>query len=75
MKNLLLFIVLLGASLSYGADGDIPPALLGEAGPPTGETLSYHGEAQGYLALPEGAGPHPSVILVHEWNGLVDRVR
>ena len=74
-KTSLAFLVLLGASLGYGAADDIPPALLGEAEPPAGEVLSYHGEARGYLALPEGAGPHPSVILIHEWNGLVDRVR
>lgn len=29
-----------------------------------GETLL------GYLAQPEGAGPHPSVLLLHEWWGL-----
>jgi carboxymethylenebutenolidase len=29
----------------------------------------------GYLAVPETAGPHPAVILIHEWNGLVQRVR
>lgn len=75
MKACLALLVSLAATLSHGATGDIPPALVGEAGPPDGETLSYHGEATGYLAVPEGAGPHPSVILIHEWNGLVDRVR
>ena len=75
MKTCLAFLYLLAAGLSHGADGDIPPALLGEGGAPGGETLNYHGEAKGYLALPEGAGPHPGVILIHEWNGLVDRVR
>ena len=75
MKTCFAFLVLLVAGSSYGADGDIPPALLGEGGAPGGEPLSYHGEARGYLVLPEGAGPHPSVILIHEWNGLVDRVR
>lgn len=24
----------------------------------------------GYLAVPEGAGPHPAVLLIHEWWGL-----
>lgn len=24
----------------------------------------------GYLALPEGEGPHPAVLLIHEWWGL-----
>ena len=75
MKPRLALLVFLAATSSYGATGDIPPALLGESGPPGGETLSYHGAAKGYLALPEGAGPHPGVILIHEWNGLVDRVR
>lgn len=75
MKTRLAFLFLLTSALGHGESGDIPPALLGEAGPPGGETLVYHGESKGYLALPEGAGPHPGVILIHEWNGLVDRVR
>ncbi len=27
-------------------------------------------ELIGYLAQPEGAGPHPAVLLIHEWWGL-----
>ena len=30
---------------------------------------------RGYLAVPEGEGPFPALVLIHEWNGLVDRVR
>ena len=75
MKTCFAFLVLIAAALSHGSNGDIPPALIGEAAPPGGETLDYHGAARGYLALPDAAGPHPSVILIHEWNGLVDRVR
>ena len=60
-------------------DGDeLPPAVIGEAGPLAGEPLAYFDvdpEAVGYLAVPEGPGPHPSVVLIHEWNGLVDRVK
>jgi carboxymethylenebutenolidase len=56
----------------------VPDAILGKAGPPGGQPLAYF-EADpatvGYLALPEGPGPHGAVILIHEWNGLVDRVR
>ena len=59
--------------------GDLPAALLGTAPPPRGETVSYdpsNPASSGYLALPmEGEGPFPAVILIHEWNGLVDRVR
>ncbi|TVR56680.1 MAG: dienelactone hydrolase family protein [Gemmatimonadales bacterium] len=59
--------------------GDVlPPALLGEAPPLGGMPVNYdpsNPASIGYLALPEGEGPFPSVILIHEWNGLVDRVR
>ncbi len=56
----------------------LPPAIIGEAAPLAGEAVAYfadNAKAQGYLAVPEGDGPFPSVILIHEWNGLVDRVR
>jgi carboxymethylenebutenolidase len=56
----------------------IPPALLGTASPPRGQTVNYvpgDTATKGYLAVPDGAGPFPALILIHEWNGLVDRVR
>jgi carboxymethylenebutenolidase len=58
--------------------GDVPAAILGKGAPPRGKPLAYFAEdpkAQGYLAEPAGAGPHGAVILIHEWNGLVDRIR
>ena len=60
------------------ADGELPAALLGQAPAPQGIDLAYlDGDTttKGYLAVPEGEGPFPALILVHEWNGLVDRVR
>jgi len=60
------------------AEGEVPRALLGEGGVLRGMTVHYFpadDAAAGYLAVPEGDGPHGSVILIHEWNGLVDRVR
>ena len=63
-----------GSSPAY----DVPAAILGEAPAPRGETVRYFPEddrASGYLSVPEGSGPFPAVILVHEWNGLVDRIR
>ena len=45
-------------------------------GPETAEftNTTYSGsdgqELIGYLAQPEGAGPHPAVLLIHEWWGL-----
>jgi carboxymethylenebutenolidase len=29
----------------------------------------------GYLALPDGAGPHPAVVVIHEAFGLTDNIR
>ena len=56
----------------------LPAAIVGEAPPPRGEAVHYYGAdaaATGYLVTPEGAGAHPAVILIHEWDGLNDRVR
>lgn len=60
------------------ADDALPPAVLGTAPPPRGVDLRYmpdDRETKGYLALPEGEGPHSAVLLVHEWDGLTDRIR
>ena len=60
-------------------EGDqLPPAIVGDAGPLAGSNVTYYdgdAKAQGYLAIPEGDGPFPAVILIHEWNGLVERVK
>ena len=56
----------------------IPDAILGQAPPPQGQTVHYvEGDdaTAGYLAVPEGDGPFPALILIHEWNGLNDRIR
>jgi len=60
------------------ADDELPSAIVGEAGALMGMDLEYaDGDTltTGYLAVPEGAGPFPSLIIIHEWNGLTDRVR
>jgi carboxymethylenebutenolidase len=60
------------------ASDSLPAALLGTAPPPRGETVSYYDAdpaAAGYLVTPAVEGPHPAVILIHEWDGLNDRVR
>jgi carboxymethylenebutenolidase len=56
----------------------LPAALLGTAPPPRGESVHYWDTdpaTTGYLVTPEGEGPFPAVILIHEWDGLNDRVR
>ncbi len=60
------------------AEAELPPSIIGEGGALEGEDIHYVGgdsATTGYLAVPEGAGPFPALIIVHEWNGLVDRVR
>lgn len=61
------------------SDADmLPVAIVGQAGPLSGESVTYFADdsaAEGYLAVPDGPGPHPAVILIHEWNGLVQRVK
>ncbi|UCF41477.1 MAG: dienelactone hydrolase family protein [Gemmatimonadota bacterium] len=71
-------VLLAACSSEQAVTTSIPAAILGDAPPPQGETVNYvPGDAAtaGYLAVPEGEGPFPALILIHEWNGLVDRVR
>ncbi len=60
------------------AGDSLPAAVLGMAPPPRGEAVQYFAAdpaTRGYLVVPEGAGPFPAVILIHEWDGLNDRIR
>jgi len=84
-----LAILVAGASCTGDAPGAqsspsdqptdvLPAAILGMAGPLGGQSVSYFADDDatvGYLAVPTGAGPFPALILIHEWNGLADRVR
>lgn len=50
----------------------------GLAASPAGETVSYASGSEAvsaYLVKPEGAGPFPAVVVIHEWWGLNDQVR
>ena len=57
---------------------EMPPAILGNGGELLGVDVGYldgDTETMGYLAVPDGQGPFPALIIIHEWSGLVDRVR
>ena len=57
---------------------DLPPAIIGQGGALEGTDLHYvEGDnlTTGYLAVPSGDGPFPALVIIHEWNGLQDRVR
>lgn len=43
----------------------------------TTETISYGGAAKlpGFLAVPEGKGPFPALVVIHEWWGLNDQIK
>jgi carboxymethylenebutenolidase len=48
------------------------------AGAPKTETITYKSgddTVSGYLALPDGAGKHPAIIVIHEYWGLNDWVK
>jgi len=77
-----LLILVLGlpySPLVQAAPDDVMMrAISGQAGEPAGRQVNYFADdpdTSGYLAVPEGDGPFPAVILIHEWNGVVDRVR
>ncbi|MEO1576770.1 MAG: dienelactone hydrolase family protein [Pseudomonadota bacterium] len=84
LTGLLLLVAALATPNAVAdAMSEIPDAIAGRAGEPTGRNVSYFPDnlnAFGYLAEPEGAeregeGPRGAVILIHEWNGLVERVK
>ena len=63
---------------AQGESATLPDALLGNAGPLSGTPVQYYLadlSSVGYLAAPDGEGPLPSVILIHEWDGLVQRIK
>jgi carboxymethylenebutenolidase len=67
-----------GTPASSTLDVVLPPAIIGEGGPLEGQDLAYldgDDATTGYLAVPEGEGPFPALVIIHEWNGLTDRVR
>lgn len=75
---LLLLLTSVTLSAQEGELDAMMTAITGQAGPPGGEAIQYleaDPATTGYLARPEGEGPFPAVILIHEWNGLVERVK
>ena len=65
-------------AISPTAPGEMPPAIIGQGGELEGVDVAYldgDDATSGYLAVPEGPGPFPALVIIHEWNGLVDRVR
>ena len=75
-KCVLSILAVFAAVISPGhSNSNILEVIEGGGVEPTGNTLENYGAARGYIAEPQGEGLHGSVILIREWNGLVDRVR
>ena len=74
-----LWVVFNQSSSSVNADkDDLPSAVLGTAPAPKGESVNYFEEddkTTGYIVAPDTKGKKPGLLIVHEWNGLSDRIR
>jgi carboxymethylenebutenolidase len=68
-RKLLTSALFLIASLSV-ASASVNPANMQEVSFPSGSDTAH-----GLLYLPGGAGPHPAVVVIHEWWGLNDWVK
>lgn len=86
MKSLLIIALTLAfpmqgfteIALNPTGDNQLPPAITGEEAPLQGADLQYfdaHPATRGYLAVPASKDRKGAAILIHEWNGLTDRVR
>src|SRR5687768_12526804 len=47
----------------------------GSAPAPKGAMVDLADGTKAYLALPAGAGPHPGIVVIHEWWGLNDHIK
>lgn len=85
MKKIFALIALVLAAGAYAevpvaptADNAMPAAIQGKAGPLRGVDLAYYPAnpaTKGYLAVPATQEKKGAVILIHEWNGLSQRIR
>ncbi len=64
LRTPLWAIVVLFAAFSLPALAQQPVSF------PSGDT-----QAHGLLYLPQGAGPHPAIVVIHEWWGLNDWIK
>jgi len=76
--TIMLAITELQPATAKSPEDAMMQAISGDIQSVEGQQVAYFDEdpdTQGYLAVPEGEGPFPAVILIHEWNGVVDRIR
>jgi carboxymethylenebutenolidase len=73
-KFFILFLPLLLAACATTVD---QPAGTTDTTPVVNEQsrMVSYGAGEGYLAMPEGEGPFPALVLIHEWWGLNDGIK
>ena len=49
--------------------------LRGDKAPPAKGVITPLAGGQAYLSLPKGPGPHPGVLVIHEWWGLNEHIK
>ncbi len=68
----------IAASVLLGGVASIAPARGADAKKIDTSTVTFKGgsgQIKGFLAKPEGDGPFPAIVVVHEWWGLSDWVK
>lgn len=87
LKKALLLIVIIAGAVGILYFWEAPQTKAPERDPSMGlevedkyasvttSTVQYHDTASGYLVVPDGEGPFPALILIHEWWGLNDNIR
>jgi len=65
---LVLLVFILGCAISDDSSISDTAAFL------EGSSVDYGGHT-GFLAIPDGEGPYPAVLLIHEWWGLNDNIK
>lgn len=63
------------ASTACTAQTGAAPAAGSPSPAPVPGPVAYHGTVQGHLATPTVAGPHPAVVMIHEWWGLNEHIK
>jgi carboxymethylenebutenolidase len=74
---LVLALLVIGYYVYSQQQVESPQELTTEQMMTKGEMVTYYEEkgVTGYLAVPEGEGPFPALILIHEWWGLNENVK
>ena len=78
LLSILIYAITASVAQNRSSDGGLPPAVLGIAPAPRGESVNYFTEdskTSGYIVAPDSEGKKPGLIIVHDWRGLKLRIK